>query len=170
MEQVLTRRYSKKDLPEDKVPDIIFIDGGKGQLNQALKVFDNLKVNWDKNHPILIGVAKGAERKEGLETLFFETHGKGYYLDYHSPALLLIQQIRNASHDHAIVGQRKKGVKQLTDSALEHIEGVGGKRRQALLKHFGGLRELKNASIDEIAQVQGISKSLAEKIYLNLQQ
>ncbi|OCG19191.1 MULTISPECIES: excinuclease ABC subunit UvrC [unclassified Gilliamella] len=170
MEQVLTRRYSKKDLPNEKVPDIIFIDGGKGQLNQALKVFEQLDVNWDKNHPILIGVAKGAERKEGLETLFFEAHGTGYYLDDHSPALLLIQQIRNASHDHAIAGQRKKGTKQLTDSALEHIEGIGTKRRQALLKHFGGLRGVKNASIDEIAQVQGISKPLAEKIYLNLQQ
>ena len=170
MEQVLTRRYSKKDLPDEKIPDIIFIDGGKGQLNQALHVFAQLEVNWDKSHPILIGVAKGAERKEGLETLFFEAHGTGHYLDEHSPALLLIQQIRNASHDHAIVGQRKKGVKQLTDSALEHIEGIGAKKRQALLKHFGGLRELKNASIDEIAQVQGISKSLAEKIYLNLQQ
>lgn len=170
MEQVLTRRYSKKDLPEDKVPDIIFIDGGKGQLHQALNVFEQLDVNWNKSHPILIGVAKGSERKEGLETLFFESHGVGHYLDNNSPALLLIQQIRNASHDHAITGQRIKGVKQLTESALEHIDGIGSKRRQALLKHFGGLRELKNASIDEIAQVQGISKSLAEKIYLNLKQ
>ncbi|MDF7669764.1 excinuclease ABC subunit UvrC [Orbaceae bacterium ESL0721] len=170
MEQVLTRRYNKKDLPADKIPDVIFIDGGKGQLNQAIQVFENLEVNWDKSHPLLIGVAKGSERKEGLETLFFEAHGHGHYLDDHSPALLLIQQIRNASHDHAITGQRKKGVKQLTDSALEHIEGIGPKKRQALLKHFGGLRELKNASIDEIAQVQGISNLLAEKIYLNLRQ
>ncbi|WP_392562186.1 excinuclease ABC subunit UvrC [Orbus sturtevantii] len=170
MEQVLTRRYDKKRLPEDKIPDIIFIDGGKGQLNQALQVFNALNVEWNKNHPILIGVAKGSERKEGLETLFFEAHGKGYYLDSHSPALLLIQQIRNASHNHAIVGQRNKNAKQLTDSALEHIEGIGAKRRQALLKHFGGLRELKSATIDEIAQVQGISKPLAEKIYNNLQQ
>lgn len=170
MEQVLTRRYNKKELPEDKIPDVIFIDGGKGQLNQALQVFDQLNVNWDKNRPILIGVAKGAERKEGLETLFFEAHGQGHYLEAHSPALLLIQQIRNASHDHAIIGQRKKNAKQLTDSSLEHIEGVGAKRRQALLKHFGGLRELKNASIDEIAQVQGISSELAEKIYFTMQQ
>lgn len=169
MDQVLTRRYNKKDLPEDKIPDVIFIDGGKGQLNQAIKLFASLDVNWNKNHPILIGVAKGSERKEGLETLFFEAHGYGYYLDSHSPALLLIQQIRNASHDHAIIGQRNKNAKQLTDSALEHIEGIGAKRRQALLKHFGGLRELKSATIDEIAQVQGISKSLAEKIYESLQ-
>ncbi|RKS87551.1 excinuclease ABC subunit C [Orbus hercynius] len=170
MDQVLSRRYNKKDLPEEKIPDAIFIDGGKGQLNQAIKLFDSMDVNWNKNHPILIGVAKGSERKEGLETLFFQAHGVGHYLDSHSPALLLIQQIRNASHDHAIVGQRLKNAKQLTDSVLEHIEGVGSKRRQALLKHFGGLRELKNATIDEIAQVQGISKSLAQKIYDNLQQ
>lgn len=170
IEQVLTRRYNKKDLPEDKIPDVIFIDGGKGQLNQAIQVFNSLQVNWNKNHPILIGIAKGSERKEGLETLFFEAHGHGHYLDPHSPALLLIQQIRNASHDHAIIGQRKKNIKQLTDSSLEHIEGVGAKRRQALLKHFGGLRELKNATVDEIAQVQGISKPLAGKIYDNLQQ
>lgn len=169
MNQVLTRRYNKPDLPEDKIPDVIFIDGGKGQLNQAKTLFDSLDVNWNKDHPILLGVAKGSERKEGLETLFFETHGKGHYLDVHSPALLLIQQIRNASHDHAIIGQRKKNLKQLTESTLEQIEGVGAKRRQALLKHFGGLRELKNATADEISQVQGISKSLAEKIFEELQ-
>ena len=169
MNQVLTRRYNKQDLPEDKIPDVIFIDGGKGQLNQAKTLFDSLDVNWNKDHPILLGVAKGSERKEGLETLFFETHGKGHYLDVHSPALLLIQQIRNASHDHAIIGQRKKNLKQLTESTLEQIEGVGAKRRQALLKHFGGLRELKNATAGEISQVQGISKSLAEKIFEELQ-
>ncbi|XKM14318.1 excinuclease ABC subunit UvrC [Orbaceae bacterium ac157xtp] len=169
MEQVLTRRYSKKELPEDKIPDVIFIDGGKGQLKQAIQVFEKLNVEWDKTHPILIGVAKGSERKEGLETLFFEAHGHGHYLDSHSPSLLLIQQIRNASHDHAIIGQRKKNLKQLTDSVLEHIDGVGAKRRQALLKHFGGLRELKGATVGEIAQVQGISKPLAQKIYENLQ-
>lgn len=169
MEQVLNRRYNKKELPDDKIPDVIFIDGGKGQLNQAIKLFANMQVNWNKNHPILIGVAKGSERKEGLETLFFEANGVGHYLDAHSPALLLIQQIRNASHDHAIIGQRNKNAKQLTDSALEHIEGVGAKRRQALFKHFGGLRELKQASVDEIAQVQGISRSLAQKIFDNLQ-
>ena len=169
MNQVLTRRYNKPDLPEDKIPDVIFIDGGKGQLNQAKTLFDSLDVNWNKDHPILLGVAKGSERKEGLETLFFETHGKGHYLDVHSPALLLIQQIRNASHDHAIIGQRKKNLKQLTESTLEQIEGVGAKRRQALLKHFGGLRELKNATAGEISQVQGISKSLAEKIFEELQ-
>ena len=169
MNQVLTRRYNKPDLPEDKIPDVIFIDGGKGQLNQAKTLFDSLDVNWNKDHPILLGVAKGSERKEGLETLFFETHGKGHYLDVHSPALLLIQQIRNASHDHAIIGQRKKNLKQFTESTLEQIEGVGAKRRQALLKHFGGLRELKNATAGEISQVQGISKSLAEKIFEELQ-
>ena len=165
MEQTLRRRYDKKDLPEDKIPDVIFIDGGKGQLAKALKVFEELNVNWDKNRPILIGVAKGSERKEGLETLFFESHGHGSYLDAHSPALLLIQQIRNESHNHAIIGQRQKRIKVTKESSLESIEGIGAKRRQALLNHFGGLQELKKASIDQIAKVQGISLVQAEKIY-----
>lgn len=168
MREVLTRRYQKKELPKDKVPDVIFIDGGKGQLNQALEVFQNLNVDWDKNKPILIGVAKGSDRKEGLETLFFEAHGEGTYLNPDSPALLLIQQIRNASHDHAIIGQRHKQMKAATHSVLEEIEGVGAKRRQALLRHFGGMQNLKNASADEIAQVQGISKQLAQQIYEQL--
>lgn len=168
MRQVLMRRYQKMDLPADKIPDVIFIDGGKGQLKQALEVFSELKVNWDKNHPVLIGVAKGSDRKEGLETLFFESHGEGIYLDPHSPALLLIQQIRNASHDHAIVGQRLSQIKSITKSVLDEIEGIGAKRKQALLRHFGGLQGLKNATITEIAQVQGISQRLAQHIYEQL--
>lgn len=168
MKQVLTKRYNKKQLPEDKIPDIIFIDGGKGQLNQAIQVFQALDVEWDKQHPILIGVAKGSDRKEGLETLFLKnTHG-AHYFEPNSPALLLIQQIRNASHDHAIIGQRNKNVKKLTDSPLLQLEGVGAKRKHALLKHFGGIRELKQASIDEISQVQGISKNLAQHIHQSL--
>jgi excinuclease ABC subunit C len=169
MEQVLRRRYDKKTLPEDKIPDVIFIDGGKGQLDRALAVFAQLNVNWDKQKPILIGVAKGSERKEGLETLFFQSHGHGVYLEADSPALLLIQQIRNESHHHAITGQRKKQVKVVQESALELIDGVGSKRRQALLKHFGGLQGIKNASVEQIAKVPGISKALAEKIYAHLQ-
>ncbi|WP_392565338.1 excinuclease ABC subunit UvrC [Utexia brackfieldae] len=169
MGQVLRRRYDKKTLPEDKIPDVIFIDGGKGQLDRALTVFAELQVDWDKHKPILIGVAKGSERKEGLETLFFQSHGQGVYLDAQSPALLLVQQIRNASHDHAITGQRKKQLKMVQDSSLELIEGVGAKRRQALLKHFGGLQGLKNASVEQIAKVPGISKTLADKIYTSLQ-
>lgn len=169
MEKVLHLRYNKKILPENKIPDVIFIDGGKGQLEKALSVFATLNVSWNKNKPILIGVAKGSDRIEGLETLFFEPHGKGVYLDMSSPALLLIQQIRNASHDHAITGQRKKQLKVLQESSLEQIDGIGIKRRQTLLKHFGGLQGLKNASIEQISKVHGISKKLAGKIYSALQ-
>lgn len=168
MRQVLIRRYQKDELALDKIPDVIFIDGGKGQLKQAIEVFQNLEVKWDKQQPILIGVAKGSERKEGLETLFFEAHGEGFYLNPHSPALLLIQQIRNASHNHAINGQRISQVKSLTHSILDDIEGIGSKRKQALLRHFGGLQGLKNATVNEIAQVQGISQALSQKIYEQL--
>lgn len=167
--QVLRRRFDKKELPDDKIPDVIFIDGGKGQLDKALTLFAEINVNWDKDRPILIGVAKGTERKEGLETLFFESHGKGVYLEPNSPALLLIQQIRNASHQHAITGQRKKQLKVLHESSLELIDGIGAKRRKALLNHFGGLQGLKNASVEQIAKVPGISKTLASKIHTALQ-
>lgn len=170
LEQVLRRRYDKKELPLDKIPDVIFIDGGKGQLARALKVFAELNVEWDKSKPILASVAKGFERREGLETLFFESHGRGHYLDADSPALLLVQQIRNASHDHAIIGQRQKRLKVTKESSLELIEGVGAKRRQALLNHFGGLQSLKNATIEQIASVDSISPKLAEKIYHILKQ
>lgn len=169
MEKVLLLRYNKRILPDNKIPDVIFIDGGKGQLEKALSVFAALNVSWDKSKPILIGVAKGADRIEGLETLFFEPRGKGVYLDMSSSALLLIQQIRNASHNHAIAGQRKKQLKVLQESSLEQIEGIGIKRRQALLKHFGGLQGLKNASIEQISKVHGISKKLAGEIYAILQ-
>lgn len=168
MKQVLTRRYQKTTLEPEQIPDVIFIDGGKGQLKQAIEVFTQLDVQWNKAIPILIGVAKGSDRKEGLETLFFEAHGEGFYLNPHSPALLLIQQIRNASHNHAINGQRVSQLKTITHSVLDDIEGIGVKRKQALLRHFGGLQALKKATIGEIAQVQGISQALAQKIYEQL--
>lgn len=169
MEQVLTRRYSKQ-IDADKIPDIIFIDGGKGQLSRSLAVFEQLNVSWDKHKPRIISIAKGSERKEGLETLFEEPHGEGYYLPAHSPELLLIQQIRNASHDHAILGHRQRKVKVATSSSLELIEGVGPKRRQQLLKYMGGLQPLMQATIEQIAEVPGISRTLAEKIHHALKQ
>lgn len=169
MEQVLTRRYSK-ELAEDKIPDLIFIDGGKGQLARAIHVFEQLNVKWNKHYPLLIGIAKGSERKEGLETLFLKPEGHGFFLKIGDPALLCIQQIRNASHDHAILGHRKQKVKVTTSSSLELIDGIGAKRRQQLLKYMGGLQPLMKASVSQIAQVPGISKSLAEKIYNALKQ
>ena len=168
MEQALLKRYDK-DLEEDKIPDIIFIDGGKGQLNRALHVFENLKVKWNKNRPHLIGVAKGVDRRAGLETLILSKWDKELHLPSDSLALHLIQHIRDESHNHAISGHRKKRQQHFTQSGLESIEGVGAKRRQALLKYLGGLQGVKNATLDEIASVPGISKALAEKIFETLQ-
>ncbi len=167
MNQVLRRRYGKA-LEEDKIPDVIIIDGGKGQLAQAKQVFAELNVPWDKDRPILLGVAKGSDRKAGLETLFFEAEGEGVSLPPDSPALHVIQHIRDDSHNHAISGHRKKRAKVKNTSALESIEGVGPKRRQQLLKYMGGLQPLMNASVEEIAKVPGISSALAEKIYYSL--
>ncbi len=169
MHQVLTRRYGKH-IDESKVPDIIFIDGGKGQLGQAKDVFASLEVDWDKNHPLLIGVAKGTDRKAGLETLFLKPEGEGFVLPPDSPALHVIQHIRDESHNHAITGHRQRRAKVKNTSALESIEGVGMKRRQMLLKYMGGLQPLRNASIEEIAKVPSISYALAEKIYNALKQ
>ncbi|WP_416412795.1 excinuclease ABC subunit UvrC [Pantoea sp. App145] len=167
MNQVLRRRYGKA-LEEDKIPDVILIDGGKGQLAQAKQVFAELDVPWDKDRPVLLGVAKGSDRKAGLETLFFEAEGEGISLPPDSPALHVIQHIRDDSHNHAISGHRKKRAKVKNTSALESIEGVGPKRRQQLLKYMGGLQPLMNASVEEIAKVPGISFALAEKIFYSL--
>ncbi|TDB52996.1 excinuclease ABC subunit UvrC [Photorhabdus luminescens] len=164
MNQVLRRRYGKA-LDESKIPDIIFIDGGKGQLAQAIDVFQSLDVEWDKTRPQLIGVAKGSDRKAGLETLFFATQDKGIALPPDSPALHVIQHIRDESHNHAITGHRQRRAKVRNTSTLESIEGVGPKRRQMLLKYMGGLQPLRNASVEEIAKVPTISYALAEKIY-----
>ena len=149
-------------------PDIIFIDGGKGQLNRALEVFHHLNVKWDKNRPHLIGVAKGVDRRAGQEVLIISKQDREIHLPDDSLALHLIQHIRDESHNHAISGHRQKRQKAFTQSGLETIEGVGAKRRQALLKYLGGLQGVKNATLDEIASVPGISKALAEKIFETL--
>ena len=167
MEQALKKRYDK-DLTAEKIPDIIFIDGGKGQLNRALAVFDNLNVSWDKHKPLLIGVAKGVDRKAGLETLLIGNSEREIHLEPDNLALHLIQHIRDESHNHAISGHRKKRQKAFIQSGLESIEGVGAKRRQALLKYLGGLQGVRAATIDELASVPGISRSLAEKIFETL--
>ncbi|EKO3987523.1 excinuclease ABC subunit UvrC [Vibrio fluvialis] len=167
MGQVLERRYGKQ-LDVDKIPDIIFIDGGKGQLNRAHEIMTLCWQDWPKR-PRLIGIAKGVTRKPGLETLI-TTDGDEFHLPSDAPALHLIQHIRDESHNHAIAGHRAKRGKTRRTSALEGIEGVGPKRRQALLKYMGGLQELKRATVEEIAKVPGISHSLAEIIYQTLKQ
>ncbi|MGC9403159.1 excinuclease ABC subunit UvrC [Vibrio genomosp. F10] len=167
MGQVLERRYSKQ-LDVDKIPDIIFIDGGKGQLNRALEIISQYWGDWPKQ-PRLLGIAKGVTRKPGLETLI-TTEGEEFHLPSDAPALHLMQHIRDESHNHAIAGHRAKRGKTRRTSSLEGIEGVGPKRRQALLKYMGGLQELKRATVEEIAKVPGVSHSLAENIYQALKQ
>ena len=166
MAQVLDRRYSK-NMELDKIPDIIFIDGGRGQLSRAYDVVKPYIADWPKR-PMLVGVAKGTTRKPGLETLIFVT-GEEFSMPSDSPALHLIQHIRDESHDHAISGHRAQRAKVRKRSTLEDVEGVGPKRRQALLKYMGGMQELKKASKEEIAKVPGISLALAEKIVDALQ-
>ena len=166
MAQVLDRRYSK-NMELDKIPDIIFIDGGRGQLSRAYDVVSPYIAEWPKR-PMLVGVAKGTTRKPGLETLIFVT-GEELSMPSDSPALHLIQHIRDESHNHAISGHRAQRAKVRKRSTLEDVEGVGPKRRQALLKYMGGMQELKKANKEEIAKVPGISLALAEKIVDALQ-
>lgn len=167
MEKALLKRYNKP-LEIEKIPDIIFIDGGKGQLNRALAVFNALQVEWDKNKPLLIGVAKGVDRKAGLETLIISKQQHELHLPADSLALHLIQHIRDESHRHAIGGHRKKRQKAFAQSGLESIVGIGSKRRQALLKYLGGMQGVKSATIEELASVPGISPKLAELVFESL--
>ncbi|MBD3584429.1 excinuclease ABC subunit UvrC [Salinimonas sp. HHU 13199] len=164
MAQALKRRY--KTVSEvAKIPDILFIDGGKGQLAQAETFFEE----WpDEKRPMLIGVAKGTTRKPGLETLILADSHETIPMESHAPALHLIQHIRDESHRFAITGHRNRRQKVKNTSTLEGIPGIGAKRRQALLKFMGGLQGLKKASKEEIASVPGISRDLAETIYDHL--
>lgn len=164
MRDVLTRRYRKVAAGEGKRPDLIFIDGGKGQLGVAIEVMQEVGLE----DILLVGIAKGEERKPGLETMIFSDTGEMLNLPMDNPGLHLLQQIRDEAHRFAITGHRAKRAKARITSSLEEIEGVGAKRRKALLTRFGGLDAIKSASIDEIAQVEGISLALAQTIYERL--
>jgi excinuclease ABC subunit C len=160
MEQALTRRYTRIQKGEGRLPDLLLIDGGKGQVGSACKVLEELQVTGVQ----VVGVAKGPERRPGLETL--HVVGKGeFHLDAHSPALHLIQQVRDEAHRFAITGHRQRRGRSRQQSPLEAIAGVGPKRRQQLLKQFGGLQELVRAGVEDLAKVKGISRALAEEIY-----
>ena len=161
MQQALTRRYRRLKQGEARLPDLLFIDGGKGQVTQAMNVLHELGVDGVR----VIGVAKGVTRKAGLETLIEGATGREIVLRPASPALHLIQHIRDEAHRFAITGHRQRRGKQRTSSELEGIDGVGPKRRRALLQHFGGIRGVKGASIEELARVPGLSRTLAEQIY-----
>jgi len=164
MEFALNKRYNKL-VDEDKIPDVIFIDGGKGQLGRAEQYFEN----WPHaKMPLLVGVAKGTSRKPGLETLLIDGGRKTIPMDSDAPALHLIQHIRDESHRFAIAGHRNKRQKQRTQSLLEEIDGVGSKRRQTLLKYLGGMQGVKAANIEQLKKVPGISPDMAEKIFNHL--
>ncbi|MCB1874709.1 MAG: excinuclease ABC subunit UvrC [Chromatiales bacterium] len=160
MRQALTRRYTRLRKGEGKLPDILFIDGGKGQLGMARDVLEELQVGG----VALVGVAKGVDRRAGLEDLFVGVSTVPLRPSADSPALHLIQQIRDEAHRFAITGHRKRREKARKTSVLEEIPGLGPKRRQALLKHLGGLREVSRAGVEDLQRVPGISRPLAEKI------
>lgn len=164
MRQVLDRRYRKIVKGEGKLPDLILIDGGKGQVSTAFEVLGEVGLS---DLP-MIGVAKGEERKAGLEQLFFPDRNEPLRLASDHPGLHLIQQIRDEAHRFAISGHRNRRAKVRNRSTLEDIGGIGVKRRQRLLSRFGGLKGVASASVEELAQVEGISTELAEKIYQQL--
>jgi len=160
MREVLTRRYSKIAAGEGKSPDVVLIDGGKGQVGIALEVLTEVGLDLP-----VVGVAKGEERKPGLETLILPYLQKTLQLRHDHPGLHLIQTVRDEAHRFAITGHRARRGKARTASTLEDIPGIGAKRRQRLLTRFGGLRGVVAASVDDLTQVDGISRMLAEKIY-----
>ena len=162
MGQALSKRY-KNQKNDEKIPDVIFIDGGKGQIGVAKEVLSEYIKDWNKK-PIIIGISKGVTRKHGDEVLMYDNL-EILSLPKESPALHLIWQIRDESHNHAIAGSRAKFSKQKIKSTLEEIEGIGAKKRKALINHFGGLQNVKSASIEELKNVSGINQNLAETIY-----
>ncbi len=161
MRQALTRRYSRLLKERAPLPDILFVDGGKGQLRQAREVMEELAIQG----MTLVGIAKGEGRKSGLETLFVAGRAQGLRLPANSPGFLLVQHLRDESHRFAITGHRARRGKRRTQSTLEDIPGLGPKRRQALLKAFGGIKGVTRASVDELQKVPGISKKLARQVY-----
>jgi len=164
MRQVLARRYERVSAEAGKIPDLVLIDGGRGQVSAARAALVELGLH----QVCVVGVAKGPERKPGLEELILESEARTLELPPSHPGLHLIQAIRDEAHRFAIVGHRARRGKSRTTSMLNEIPGIGAKRRQALLSAFGGLRGVQAAAIDDIAKVEGISRPLAELIYRHL--
>jgi len=164
MQQALERRYKRLKSGEGALPDILFIDGGKGQVSQATEVLEELQLN----DVVVVGVSKGATRKAGFETLVMGASGREQQLPGDSAALHLIQYIRDEAHRFAITGHRARRDKARKQSLLEGIPGVGAKRRRELLRHFGSAQGVKNASVDELKKIAGINATLAQQIYDHL--
>ena len=161
MEQALSRRYTRLKTDDARLPDVLFIDGGKGQVGVARRVLEELQVE----ETLIVGVAKGPDRRPGLETLHIPAQDRILDLDAASPALHLIQQIRDEAHRFAITGHRQRRAKARTVSPLEAVPGIGPRRRQRLLKQFGGLQEVARAGVEDLHKVPGISRALAQQIY-----
>lgn len=160
MKEALTRRYVRLQDEQQSLPEVVLIDGGKGQLSQAISVIQAL----DLKEITLIGVAKGPSRKPGMELLWLPGESQPRRFKQHDPALLLIQEIRDEAHRFAITGHRGRRDKKRKTSEVQNIPGIGAKRRQALLRHFGGWQQLREAAVEEIAKVPGISLKLAQDI------
>jgi len=161
LRQALSRRYARIKRGEAPMPDLLLIDGGPGQLAEAVKVLKELEIDSVR----VAGVAKGADRRPGQERLFLPEEQAPLILPPDSPALLLIQRIRDEAHRFAITGHRQRRAKARTQSILETVPGLGPRRRRELLKQFGGLQGVARAGIDDLAKVHGISRKLAQAIY-----
>ena len=161
LRQALERRYKRLKSGEGKLPDILFIDGGKGQLTQGREVLQELQID----QVLLVGVAKGPDRKAGDETLFVGSEQRQVRPPADSPASHLVQNIRDEAHRFAITGHRQRRSNARQRSTLEGVEGIGPSRRRRLLKHFGGLQGVRRAGVEELCAVEGISRELARRIY-----
>ena len=159
--QAVGRRYERIRKGEYEPPDVLLIDGGKGQVSAVAETLRELGME----EIYILGIAKGPDRKPGMEMLFPPGRKEPILLPPHSPALLLIQQIRDEAHRFAITGHRQRRAKARNQSTLETIEGLGPKRRQQLLRQFGGLREISRAGVDALCSVEGINRQLAQRIY-----
>jgi excinuclease ABC subunit C len=161
MHQALTRRYARVKQGEYPAPDVLFIDGGRGQLAKVEEALRELAVTG----LTLVGVAKGPDRRPGAEQLWLSGRNTAVILPANSPAMHLIQQIRDEAHRFAITAHRQRRAKARTASVLEEIAGIGPRRRQRLLREFGGIQALEGAAMEDIAQVEGISRQLAQQIF-----
>lgn len=161
LKEGLTRHFTRLKSESAVLPDVLIVDGGKGQLNIAKAVLEECQVPG----VVLLAVAKGPERKAGLETVYLSSNGSIKQVKPSDHALHLIQQIRDEAHRFAITAHRKRIARRRSTSTLEEVPGIGSKRRQSLLQYFGGLPEILQASIEELAKVPGINHGLAERLY-----